>query len=366
MFANRSIPATRENHPLPAALAAKTTPITAVDYRWIEELILQHWHPLHTQTKEGSGWIMRFSNGYTQRANSIHPIVPYTAWSNATPTVAQVIEQIEQCEQIYHSRALPAVFRISPFIQTYALDRFLAERGYTLNNYNSVHWLDLNAAQSASNATLIRAFQPVADQMHTSPIPPGEHTEPTPPAERTGPASVLGYGEYSYDHQPYSSTNPYSDSSISSHTYSVSSSNDEEMSAHSISFTIEDEAAETWLSAYQKLNQIPAQHHETMQLMLQQTPANKAFISWKLNNQIIACGLGIVSDRTIGLYDIVTDEAFRGRGIAEQMIKELLHWAIRNGAKSSYLMVLDQNQPALRLYSKLGFRKLYSAWFRVL
>ncbi len=91
----------------------------------------------------------------------------------------------------------------------------------------------------------------------------------------------------------------------------------------------------------------------------------KGFISLYYEEQVIACGLGVIEREYIGLYDIVTDPDYRNRGFGEQMILNLLKWGKENGAKYSYLAVVLNNEPALRLYSRIGYSEIYKYWYRV-
>lgn len=78
----------------------------------------------------------------------------------------------------------------------------------------------------------------------------------------------------------------------------------------------------------------------------------------------VACGIGVIEDRMVGLFDIVTSEQHRNRGYGEQLIRNILKWAKDNGATQSYLQVLQHHPPAHRLYEKLGYRQIYSYWYR--
>ncbi|WP_458461280.1 GNAT family N-acetyltransferase, partial [Paenibacillus sp.] len=89
------------------------------------------------------------------------------------------------------------------------------------------------------------------------------------------------------------------------------------------------------------------------------------FISLLIDAQVVACGFGVIERGYVGLYDIITDANFRNQGLAEQMILHLLHWAKKQGATSSFLQVVANNAPALKLYAKLGYSEIYSYWYRV-
>lgn len=83
------------------------------------------------------------------------------------------------------------------------------------------------------------------------------------------------------------------------------------------------------------------------------------------NGRIIATGLGILDRDYIGIYAIHVDEAYRGRHYASSIVHTLLSEGKRKGAAQAYLQVVSGNQPAISLYRKAGFRKLYTYWFRV-
>jgi ribosomal protein S18 acetylase RimI-like enzyme len=50
---------------------------------------------------------------------------------------------------------------------------------------------------------------------------------------------------------------------------------------------------------------------------------------------------------------------YRGRGIAEALVKQTLAYLVGIGMHSATLFVEDRNTPARRLYDKLGWRQVY-------
>ncbi len=83
-----------------------------------EELSMNAHPAIRTQVYDG--WLLRFADGYTNRANSVSPLYP--------SRIAQQ-EKIAFCEQAYWSRNLPAVFKLTPS-SPQGLDGALEERGY--------------------------------------------------------------------------------------------------------------------------------------------------------------------------------------------------------------------------------------------
>lgn len=246
--------------------------ITENGHKNIEELSLNHWQSLSTLFYDG--WILRFANGFTKRANSIQPIYDSSH---------DVFAKIDECERIYASNQLSTIFKITPFIQPDHLDQLLQDRGYTIVDHTNMQVRSLEALK-----------------------------EP----------------EYPF-------------------------------------VQIDEQLTQEWLDHFCRLNQVHEGKRETMTQMLSNIRTSTGFISLSVDGQVVACGLGVVERGYIGLYDIITDAAYRNRGFAEQMILHLLHWGKKQGATSSYLQVVAGNAPAIKLYTKLGYSKIYSYWYRV-
>jgi len=98
----------------------------------IEEASLNAWPAL--QQILFDGWILRFSKGYTKRANSVNPLYA----SNM-----DVHEKIDICERLYSEKGLPSVFRLSPLSSPTDLDQVLKSRSYQRADPTLVLYLDL-------------------------------------------------------------------------------------------------------------------------------------------------------------------------------------------------------------------------------
>ncbi|MNI22071.1 ribosomal-protein-alanine N-acetyltransferase [compost metagenome] len=120
-----------------------------------------------------------------------------------------------------------------------------------------------------------------------------------------------------------------------------------------------------WVDHFCKLNHVEDKDKSTMERILSNIKTKKGFISLYYEGKIVACGLGVIERDYIGIYDIITDIEYRNRGFGEQLILNLLKWGSQNGAKYSYLAVVMNNKPALKLYSKIGYSEVYRYWYRV-
>lgn len=243
-----------------------------MDYKFIEELSLNHWQPLSTLLYDG--WVLRFADGYTKRANSINAIHYSTC---------DLRNKIKECEKIYSTNDLPTTYKITPYVHPKHLDGTLEGMGYSLIDTTSVQTLRLDSIS-----------------------------------------------------EPYLT-----------------------------SVKIYEDINAVWLEDFCRLNNVNDQDRNVMERMLSNIKTKKGFVSLYYEEQVIACGFGVIEREYIGLYDIVTDINYRNRGFGEQMILNLLKWGKENGAKYSYLAVVANNTPALRLYSKLGYSEIYEYWYRV-
>ncbi len=78
------------------------------------------------------------------------------------------------------------------------------------------------------------------------------------------------------------------------------------------------------------------------------------------NEQPIACGMGVVEGELLGFYSIHTALIGRQKGIGTKVMGALTKWGLERGANFGYLLVEDDNLPALGLYTKLGYQRCYS------
>jgi ribosomal protein S18 acetylase RimI-like enzyme len=129
--------------------------------------------------------------------------------------------------------------------------------------------------------------------------------------------------------------------------------------------TLSGQASEQWLDAFCRLNGVAARHRGTMARMLVSTVPAHCFLAREVDGAIVALGMAVVERGYVGLFDIVTAAAWRGRGLGRQTVLQLLAWGRARGAPQAYLQVMVDNAPALRLYAGLGFREAYPYWYRV-
>ena len=82
----------------------------------------------------------------------------------------------------------------------------------------------------------------------------------------------------------------------------------------------------------------------------------RSLVAWEGEAKVGLANLGLRGERTwLGGVGVV--KAARRRGIGEQLTCGLLDQARLAGAREMVLEVITQNEPAIALYEKLGFRK---------
>ncbi|MCK0470540.1 GNAT family N-acetyltransferase [Halalkalibacter sp. APA_J-10(15)] len=239
----------------------------------IEELSMNALPALQTQLVDG--WVVRFSDGYAKRANSIYPLYS----SNDV-----IEEKIETMRKMYRRKKLKVIYKLTTNVFPNDLDRILEQKGYVLDGLTSVQLLSLNDVE-------------------------------VPTANKT----VL-----------YSTFD------------------------------------EKWFFYFCELNHVRGTDQVTLKKILKRIVPEVCYvILFNDKNEPLTCGMGVLEGEYIGLFDIVTNEKYRNKGYAKQLIATILNWGKENGAEHAYLQVVLNNRPALNLYSKLGFKEVYRYWYRI-
>ncbi|MBN1302870.1 MAG: GNAT family N-acetyltransferase [Anaerolineales bacterium] len=238
--------------------------------RTIEELAMNAW-PTH-KTVNYDGWILRFAEGYTRRANSVNPL-----YSSNLP----VEEKIEFCEQLYQAKGIEIAYKMTTSCLPKDLDAHLERRGYRITAQTNIDILDLSGWDAPEEADICE------------------------------------------------------------------------------SLTAE------WLDAFCQMSNTSPEDKKSSQKILELIVPRTAYAALWQENQLVACGLGVLQNGYLGFFDIIVDEKHRRKSLGQKIMKGITSWGKQNGAQTGYLQVMQNNPAALRLYSNLGFKKLYEYWYRV-
>jgi len=240
--------------------------------RKIEELSMNAWPSLSTDLYDG--WVLRASNGYTKRANSINLLYP---------SVLKLEDKINYCKSYYESLNLPIVYKITDMIELRPLDLKLQELAYQKIDETSVRLLDLESYKESRNDIVEIAY-----------------------------------------------------------TFS-----------------------QDWYEGYTKTANINSQKDKsTLKSMLKKIKGKVIYVTYKLDNQTLAFGFGVLDQGYVGLFDIFVEKSSRGNGYSKVIMHAIISEAIKQGARKAYLQVVIGNVAGENLYNKLGFNEIYRYWYR--
>jgi GNAT superfamily N-acetyltransferase len=121
---------------------------------------------------------------------------------------------------------------------------------------------------------------------------------------------------------------------------------------------------DVWLAAYSALSESGPAQRAGHRAILERIVAQPAYLLLGAADAPLACGLGVLEQDHVGLFDIVVAAERRGQGLGGRMIGALLGWAAERGARRAYLQVVASNAPARRLYDRLGFVEQYQYAYR--
>ncbi len=124
--------------------------------------------------------------------------------------------------------------------------------------------------------------------------------------------------------------------------------------------------SDSWIQALFTLkNTTNIMHRSVVPSMYRAIPKRTLCASITMDGKTVATGLGILDRDYIGIYAIHVHPDYRREHLASTLVAALLNRGHEAGASHAYLQVVSDNTPAIRLYSSLGFRYLYTYWFRV-
>ncbi len=238
----------------------------------IEEISANAFPAILTELYDG--WILRYSNGYTYRGNSVIPL-----YSSAI----DLNEKINVCENKFFQKGLPCIFKMTGCFEA-GLDTLLERRQYVVKK--KAHIME---------------------------------------------ASLTNMPNYELDR-----------------------------------VAIDYSANEKWLDDFVIINGTEREPVKSTVKTLIKSIANPVFCaSFYQDNKMAACGLGVLEHGYVGLFDIRVHEQFRKQGLGTMICGKIIQEGYKKGAHSAYLQVAETNDIAIKMYEKLGFKMLYTYWYRV-
>ena len=94
---------------------------------------------------------------------------------------------------------------------------------------------------------------------------------------------------------------------------------------------------------------------ETLERELRQSDVSRVYVLRAMGKRVAAfCACWLIFDE-LHINTVAVDPALRRQGLAVQLMEHVLEDAARHGADHATLEVRRSNEPALRLYQRLGF-----------
>jgi len=114
--------------------------------------------------------------------------------------------------------------------------------------------------------------------------------------------------------------------------------------------------AELWKNAGGGVKFCPSDTYEEIQKKVGYAP--DLFLVAESDVQIIATIIGGFDGRRGMIYHLAVDSAWRGKGLASQLLAEMEARLVARGCKKMYLMVNPEHPDLIDFYSQKGWNKM--------
>lgn len=313
------------NNPICRFLSIPGTTCPTPDARCRKSTILKPYN--HTQNTWKSTYMMnqtahiKLIEEISLNAWPSHKMELYDGWlirfshnyTHRTNSVSQVgasllpvEEKIEYCESIYRNFHTPSIFKISPLLDP-SFDTLLESRGYEI--------------------------QHITENM------------------------VMDYADFK----------PYESVGIEYEYYGRNSGLPSfVVYPNDVIVQLRDRITDEWIHSLFRLNGTTNPTlRRIVPSMYKAIPKETIVANIEIDGRMVASGLGIMDRGYVGIYAIYVDASCRHKHFARSICSTILTEARKKGAEHAYLQVVKGNVWAKELYTSLGFRDLYTYWFRV-
>jgi N-acetylglutamate synthase len=129
--------------------------------------------------------------------------------------------------------------------------------------------------------------------------------------------------------------------------------------------TILEMPVEDWFRMRDQFMRVPAPDRLAHEAILHSIVPEMVLMGLFSGGKPVACGMGVVEGSLMGFFSIYTASTWRRKGYGRLIMGALSDWGIERGATYGYLQVEGDNHPALTMYAKLGFERIYAyAYYR--
>jgi GNAT superfamily N-acetyltransferase len=132
--------------------------------------------------------------------------------------------------------------------------------------------------------------------------------------------------------------------------------------AEALRVRLDDQPTREWFEAW---HSVVGGDPDPQWRLLRRVEERAVYAGVELGAETIAVGRAVADTGWAGVFSMATHPEARGKGAAGAVLAALADWAAVNGAPRMYLQVEHENEGAVRLYGRLGFRELAPFYFRV-
>lgn len=120
-----------------------------------------------------------------------------------------------------------------------------------------------------------------------------------------------------------------------------------------------------WVDAVLELEGKPGEHKGGLfEIISQIQPEVGLFLLQDGEGNAVSAVRCVRDGVLAGIFDLATAPEMRGQGYGGQILASALKWAAGRGARTAWLQVVAENEPALGLYDRFGFEELYRYAYR--
>lgn len=121
-----------------------------------------------------------------------------------------------------------------------------------------------------------------------------------------------------------------------------------------------------WIDDFIAFEQFPVTRKPVYEKMFAAIGPRHTFLTLKnAREETIGVGTAIVERGWAGYTNVVIAPPFRRQGAGRRLVRALADWSGQNGASNLYLQVSADNEPAIALYTRSGYRPLYQYHYRI-
>ena len=285
----------------------------------IEEMSMNAWPSIKTIVYDG--WVIRFADGYANRANSIIPLYP---------SKIKLEEKIKHCDELFARHNLPAAYKLT----------------------------------SLGGAGPSGAGPSVPGPSGPGPSVPGAG-EHRPGEQKAGEKAAAAEHRLLEEYLAKLNYRKINETSVQVLDLAAREQADLGQTARGNSgIVVRDHFSEEWIKSVIEFNRIEDIYVPAFKRIIGNIGVEKVVLYKEAEGKIVSCGYGTIERGHVGIFDIVVREEARRKGYGREIVEAILAEGAKRGAEKSYLQVMLSNPAALSLYEKMGYREVYRYWYR--